>query len=53
MNVPKRVLFVCVENANRSQMAEAFARILGGDGSGFAPRLTDLGLDGLRTSRRP
>lgn len=31
MNVPKRVLFVCVENANRSQMAEAFARMLGGD----------------------
>jgi len=30
MNVVKRVLFVCVENANRSQMAEAFARILGG-----------------------
>ena len=26
----KRVLFVCVENANRSQMAEAFARIHGG-----------------------
>jgi len=26
----KRVLFVCVENANRSQMAEAFAHILGG-----------------------
>lgn len=26
-----RVLFVCVENANRSQMAEAFARMLGGD----------------------
>lgn len=25
-----RVLFVCVENANRSQMAEAFARLLGG-----------------------
>lgn len=25
----KRVLFVCVENANRSQMAEAFARMLG------------------------
>ncbi|MCX7412077.1 MAG: arsenate reductase ArsC, partial [Planctomycetia bacterium] len=22
----KRVLFVCVENSNRSQMAEAFAR---------------------------
>ena len=28
----KRVLFVCVENSNRSQMAEAFARMLGGDG---------------------
>jgi protein-tyrosine-phosphatase len=27
----KRLLFVCVENANRSQMAEAFARIHGGD----------------------
>jgi arsenate reductase (thioredoxin) len=26
----KRVLFVCVENSNRSQMAEAFARELGG-----------------------
>ena len=28
----KRLLFVCVENSNRSQMAEAFARIHGGDG---------------------
>ena len=27
----KRVLFVCVENANRSQMAEAFARMHGGE----------------------
>jgi arsenate reductase len=26
----KRLLFVCVENSNRSQMAEAFARLLGG-----------------------
>ena len=26
---PSRVLFVCVENANRSQMAEAFARLHG------------------------
>lgn len=26
----KRILFVCVENSNRSQMAEAFARVLGG-----------------------
>ena len=28
---PKSWLFVCVENSNRSQMAEAFARIHGGD----------------------
>jgi arsenate reductase (thioredoxin) len=28
---PKRLLFVCVENSNRSQMAEAFARIHGRD----------------------
>lgn len=27
----KRVLFVCVENSNRSQMAEAFARMQGGN----------------------
>jgi arsenate reductase len=27
-----RILFVCVENSNRSQMAEAFARMLGGAG---------------------
>ena len=27
----KRVLFVCIENSNRSQMAEAFARMQGGD----------------------
>jgi protein-tyrosine-phosphatase len=26
-----RILFVCVENSNRSQMAEAFARIHGGE----------------------
>lgn len=26
-----RLLFVCVENSNRSQMAEAFARMHGGD----------------------
>src|SRR5688500_931403 len=30
MGEPKRVLFVCVENSNRSQMAEAFARMHGG-----------------------
>jgi protein-tyrosine-phosphatase len=27
----KRIIFVCVENANRSQMAEAFAHIHGGN----------------------
>jgi arsenate reductase (thioredoxin) len=27
----KRVLFVCIENSNRSQMAEAFARMHGGN----------------------
>lgn len=27
----KKLLFVCVENANRSQMSQAFANILGGD----------------------
>jgi protein-tyrosine-phosphatase len=31
-NRRKRVIFVCVENSNRSQMAQAFARIHGGDG---------------------
>ena len=29
---PLRLLFVCVENSNRSQMAEAFARMAGGEG---------------------
>jgi arsenate reductase len=28
---PKHLLFVCIENSNRSQMAEAFARIHGGE----------------------
>lgn len=27
---PKRLLFVCIENSNRSQMAQAFAKIHGG-----------------------
>ena len=26
----KKILFVCIENSNRSQMSEAFARIFGG-----------------------
>lgn len=31
ISAPVRLLFVCVENSNRSQMAEAFARMHGGD----------------------
>lgn len=31
MTAKKRVLFVCIENSNRSQMAEAFAGIHGGE----------------------
>jgi protein-tyrosine-phosphatase len=31
MSRKPRILFVCVENSNRSQMAEAFAHIHGGD----------------------
>ena len=31
MNEKIKILFVCVENSNRSQMSEAFARILGGN----------------------
>lgn len=27
----KKLLFVCIENSNRSQMSQAFATILGGD----------------------
>jgi arsenate reductase len=30
-DVKKKLLFVCVENSNRSQMSQAFAKILGGD----------------------
>ena len=42
MNRPKRVLFVCIGNACRSQMAEAFARAYGTDvlvaaSAGLAP----------------
>jgi protein-tyrosine-phosphatase len=28
--MPKKILFVCIENSNRSQMSQAFAKLLGG-----------------------
>jgi arsenate reductase (thioredoxin) len=31
MSEKTKLLFVCVENSNRSQMSQAFAKILGGD----------------------
>jgi len=31
MTVQRKLLLVCIENSNRSQMAEAFARLHGGD----------------------
>lgn len=31
MSTKKKILFVCVENSNRSQMSQAFATIHGGD----------------------
>ena len=42
MSKPKRVLFLCIGNACRSQMAEAFARAYGSDvlvaaSAGFTP----------------
>jgi protein-tyrosine-phosphatase len=52
---PKRVLFVCVENSNRSQMAEAFARLHGGGrvdaysaGSRPSGRVNPRALEALR-----
>ena len=32
MSKKRKILFVCIENSNRSQMAQAFAKIHGGDG---------------------
>lgn len=31
MTAKKKLLFVCIENSNRSQMSQAFAKILGGN----------------------
>jgi arsenate reductase (thioredoxin) len=50
-----RVLFVCVENSNRSQMAQAFARIHGGEaveahsaGSRPSGRINPKAVDAMR-----
>jgi arsenate reductase len=52
---PIRVLFVCVENANRSQMAEAFARKIGGEsieawsaGSKPSGKVNPLAIEAMR-----
>jgi protein-tyrosine-phosphatase len=31
MKEKKKILFVCIENSNRSQMSEAFAKMVGGE----------------------
>jgi arsenate reductase (thioredoxin) len=31
MSSKKKILFVCIENSNRSQMSQAFAKMLGGE----------------------
>lgn len=31
MDAKKKLLFVCIENSNRSQMSQAFAKMLGGE----------------------
>jgi protein-tyrosine-phosphatase len=55
MTNPKRILFVCVENSNRSQMAQAFARIHGKDqvvaesaGSRPSGRINPKAIDAMR-----
>lgn len=30
--MPIKILFVCIENSNRSQMSQAFAKMIGGEG---------------------
>src|SRR5581483_4300764 len=55
-NGPKhRILFVCVENSNRSQLAEAFARIHGGNdievysaGSRPSGRINDRAIESMK-----
>lgn len=51
----KRIVFVCVENSNRSQMAQAFAKIYGGNnveafsaGSRPSGRINPKAIDAMR-----
>ena len=51
----KRIVFVCVENSNRSQMAQAFAKIYGGEnvealsaGSRPSGRINPKAIDAMR-----
>lgn len=68
MNTPTEVLFVCVHNAGRSQMAAAFLQMLGGDrvtvrSAGTAPAdainpavieaMAEVGIDLVATAARP
>jgi protein-tyrosine-phosphatase len=50
--MPPRVLFVCVENSNRSQMAEAFARMAGAEahsaGSRPSGRVNPTAIEAMR-----
>ena len=52
MTRPLRLLFVCVENSNRSQMAEAFARMHGADshsaGSRPSGRVNPKAIEAMR-----
>jgi arsenate reductase len=55
-----RIVFVCVENSNRSQMAEAFARIHGADrvepysaGSRPSGRVNPRAVEAMREVLRP
>jgi protein-tyrosine-phosphatase len=51
----QRILFVCIENSNRSQMAEAFARLHGGNrveafsaGSRPSGRVNSLAIEAMK-----
>ena len=54
MKEKKKILFVCVENSNRSQMAEAFAKIFDGEnvesysaGSNPSGKINSIAIDAM------